>query len=1060
MSAWPNFEGAYIRTAAVEGRVIIEGEGLAGVTVTLTGGPGNDNYTKLTGDNGEYAFTELRPGDYQVSISGYDADDYEFASSAHDVSVELDETETVSFTGVLLRTSGISGRVSVEGMGIPDIAVTLSGAADATTMTDASGQYAFAGLAAGDYTVSIAVASAAYVFGSMSETRTVGDDDSQIVNFEGDHDTSASLSVMLFIDEASKNDMHDPGEDAFPSAAMLQALQAAGVQLPMLPVPVSLVGPAVNRMKSGALNLATGQITFSDLQAGSYQLQVGSIAALAAVPGLPAAAAALLQDFEYGGPAEGYAITIGVAETATHNVPVDITHTTVDFTVALKHGDDPGPELEGATVTLYRDAAGNTEIDSGETGADGTVAIRFARAGGTMVHAEVSADGYDVAAEGLQPVTWNPQSPMHAASNEADIVNLNVDVTVSGATVTTEHGGGDALAGWAISVMKGAAAVEEAPGMLGADGTVPFTATVGAGDLPVTYTFAVAEDQDDELDGGETYEGSDGMYMHDGLSLAGTQGAATIEVQYTSQTLKVYVYQERDQVHGYTGNVLGGDVRMSELVDLEVRQIGDNGLSRPFSSADWDAAANTEDDEMGGYTFAHLPAEADVVVLADAVDGYKLLDPYRLDTYRNINENGVMGGAFGEEGGYGHTVSLCPLTKTQPIGQDFGECGSFAVVSTHQVSGQVWKNGVRKSGTGFSTTSAADKRAAGTTVSLTPAEGKNLAGDAASFTAASSNDVETIIDERTHFDFGSMAAGVYDLGLPDGWRAMLGAVGSDTKLDGALSPLGADVQLDITPATGTLYGFVRGNDGFGLANVTVHVNGVTATTDDLGRYIVSGFDAVRKQVFVHTAREGFPNSATDSTNNDTENHPNPVPAFAANTVKPYNIDLAGANATLTVTGTITESGTAAPIKGVQIKVDGAAPLNAATSGGSKGKLVTGDDGTYTAIIPAKVHRQPQLHNGGEERLCLHTRVIPRPRPSRDERNRQLHRLQGCHDFGQGGRCGWRTHERRYGQGARRCSTRPNQSSRGFRNNHGDWDLQSRCGLGHLHDPSRGRGRRS
>ena len=100
--------------------------------VTLAGGPGNDSYTKTTGDNGEYAFTELRPGDYQVSISGYDPDDYEFASNSRDVSVELDETETVSFTGVLLRTSGISGRVSVGGMGLADVAVTLSGAADDT----------------------------------------------------------------------------------------------------------------------------------------------------------------------------------------------------------------------------------------------------------------------------------------------------------------------------------------------------------------------------------------------------------------------------------------------------------------------------------------------------------------------------------------------------------------------------------------------------------------------------------------------------------------------------------------------------------------------------------------------------------------------------------------------------------------------------------------------------------------------------------------------------------------------------------------------------------------
>ena len=99
MSAWRNFEGAYIRTAAVEGQVIIDGEGLPGVMVTLTGGPGNDNYTKLTGADGEYAFGELRPGDYQVSISGYDPDDFEFASTAQDVSVDLEETETVSFTG-------------------------------------------------------------------------------------------------------------------------------------------------------------------------------------------------------------------------------------------------------------------------------------------------------------------------------------------------------------------------------------------------------------------------------------------------------------------------------------------------------------------------------------------------------------------------------------------------------------------------------------------------------------------------------------------------------------------------------------------------------------------------------------------------------------------------------------------------------------------------------------------------------------------------------------------------------------------------------------------------
>ena len=95
------------------------------------------------------------------------------------------DTVTVTFTGVLLRTSGISGRVSVGGMGLGGITVTLSGAADASTMTDAGGQYSFAGLAAGDYTVSISGYGAQYTFATTSRTITLGNDASAIVNFEG-----------------------------------------------------------------------------------------------------------------------------------------------------------------------------------------------------------------------------------------------------------------------------------------------------------------------------------------------------------------------------------------------------------------------------------------------------------------------------------------------------------------------------------------------------------------------------------------------------------------------------------------------------------------------------------------------------------------------------------------------------------------------------------------------------------------------------------------------------------------------------------------------------------
>ncbi len=906
-----DFTGHFIRTSAVEGQVIIDGEGLAGVTVTLAGGPSDERHTMMTDADGMYRFEDLRPGDYTVAISDFDTRDYEFAATSQDVSVDLDETGTVSFTGVLLRTSGISGRVSVEGMGLGDIAVTLSGAADASTMTDAGGQYAFAGLAAGDYTVTIAVASDAYVFDSMSQDRTVGDDDSQIVNFEGAHARTASVGGQLFIDELDKNDMMDAGEHPLPAAG----------------VPVALVGPGVNDQRLSATG-ADGSFGFSGLRAGSYQLVVPIDAT--------AAAALAANDVAYGGPGTGYAFDLGVGERKMQAVPFDITHTTVNFSVSLRSGDEMGDALPGASVSLY--GANSAMVGSGMTGDDGSVSIKVARAmtSGNMVNAGVSAEGYSVA-DGMTAVSWDPQMFATAGSNDNDIVNLNVDVSISGATVDRgDYGGGEPLAGWALT--------GDGPDELGDDGTATFTTTVDA--VPASFSFAVADDQDDDLDGGEMYESSGGGYTHTGLSLAGNMDADPIVVTYTTQTLKVYVHEELDQVRGYTGNVGHSDARAHDLVDLEVRQASGNDGRRTsqISNDDWDARANSSG-SRGAYTFSHLPADMNVVVHATARDGYQLLDLHGLDTYRNLEENGVMGGAFGDMGGWGHTVSLCPLTETEPTGQDFDKCGSFAVVSLYDVTANVSKMRIRTSGAGFHSSDPSSTHQSGVTVSLTPVEGKNLAGVGGEFTTASSNDPTTDHDERRYYDFGTMAAGAYKLGLPGGWRSNAGS---------ALDPLAGDVALEVTPSTATLYGFVRNTDNAGLANVTVTVNGQTATTDNLGRYIVSGISRVRGQLFVNTARAGYPATRADSTNNaNTE-----VPTFEANTVKRWDFSLSGANNTVAITGTVTESGTGAGIKGVRIRVAGKDPLNGLPSGSKKGQLLTGDDGTYTAVVAVQPTNDP------------------------------------------------------------------------------------------------------
>ena len=910
-----DFTGHYIRTSAVEGQVVIEGEGLAGVTVTLSGGPADESYTMMTDADGMYRFEDLRPGDYTVSITDFDTRDYEFAATSQDVSVDLDETGTVSFTGVLLRTSGISGRVSVEGMGLDSVAVTLSGAADASTMTDASGQYAFAGLAAGDYTVTIAVESDAYVFDSMSQDRTVGDDESAIVNFEGAHATTASVSGMLFLDELDKNGAHDAGE---------HPLAHAGI-------PVALVGPGVNDQRLSATG-PDGTFMFPGLRAGSYQLVVPIDAAVAA--------ALAANDVAYAGPGTGYAFALGVGETRTQAVPFDITHTTVNFSVSLRHGDDEGDALPGAMVTL-------SSGQGGTTGDDGSVAIKVARAGveGNTVQASVSHEDY-AAGDEMTAVTWDPQMFTVDAENANDIVNLNVEVNVSGKTIETDRGGGVELGGWAIEVMSGDEAVEGAPGNLGADGTVSFEATVDADDLPVTYSFAVAEEQDDELDNGEEIAAEAVEHEHDGLSLAGAQDVA-IEASFATQTLMVYVYHEKDQVDGFTGTALGDDEMMSGVLDVEVRQAASGGRTRAISSEDWDAGENTSDKD-GVMTFAHLPSELDVVVTANANGNDVIIHGSdQLATYEDFDDNGIpnTSSVFGAQGGYHHTVELCPMQA------EGGDCATFGFIRTYTVDGQAWKN-VREmdSDDGFKAEDAQVGHP-GVMVSMEPVDGKNLEGEAA----------EPFTEEGNvkKFDFGRMADGGYSVGVPDGWMATAGMDGDELPEEFLLSGTLTDdedghLNIDVTPTTGFLYGIVENQDGVPAEGVIVDVNGVGSDpTDEYGRYIVEGFSKQKSPaaaVVVTVSGAGyamatFSSAATGSTK---------VPAFKANSPVEYDIDITGSGSAATFTGTVTAAG-GGGLSGVQIKVDGSSLLNPnAKSKGSKVDDIykTGADGAYTVMVEA------------------------------------------------------------------------------------------------------------
>ncbi|MXX34519.1 MAG: hypothetical protein F4Z50_07120, partial [Gemmatimonadetes bacterium] len=808
---------------------------------------------------------------------------------------------------ILLRTSGISGRVSVEGMGLDSVTVTLSGddlEEDMTSMTDASGQFAIAGLAEGDYSVAISDYDAvAYVFETTSMDVTLGDDDPQIVNFMGMHARTASISGKVYVDEAGKNDAYDEGENA---------LMAPGIAL-------ALVGPGILDRTLGATG-ADGSFSFGELRAGPYQLVVAN--ADAAGP-----------DHAYGGPAEGYGFNLGVGDEETQNIPFDITHTTVNFMVNLKAGAAIGDALPGATVSFFSDMAGEQKIGDSKSGDDGMASMPIARSAASnhTVYASVAAPAGDYDTDGaMQAVMWDAQMTMHAASNSSDITNTKADFSFSGATITTDFGGGVALGGWKISVTSGDSAVAGAPTALGADGSASFSETAAAGK---SYKVSVAADQANAMDGGEKYEATAVEYTHTGLKLPATMDAGTMEVTYTTQTLKVYVHNERDQVMGFTGNVLGGDVRMSGVLDIAIRHIErSSGRSRAFATTDKVRASSKD----GVYTFSNVPAAAQVIVQADVKTGQnvKLLGEDELDAYTDNADNGRMKGAFGDNGGYNHTVELCPL-MSRAEDQRHGECGSFAFVNTYHVHGQVWEYTVATDGAAGGFKAQAKTPYKGVVVSVDPVDGENLAGDSDSYTSGTDNKATKNFNEALFFDWERKASGEYKLSVSGGWVAKVGAPGEAVAFGNQLSPLGADLQIDVSPTTGYVYGTVTDSKGFRVEGATVSANGATATTDAFGRYRIRGFSGatinkVANRVGMTVTKAGFVQGKANI-------------AFAANAPAMQDFKLGGEAKTATVSGTVRSGGN--PVAGVTIMVNDTFPLGATKA------LKTGADGTYTALVP-------------------------------------------------------------------------------------------------------------
>jgi hypothetical protein len=133
----------------VEGVVSIEGAGLGGVEVQLSG------RSTTTDEAGGYRFPQVEYGSHTVSLSDYPAE-AEFESTSKIVVVtQRGQVVRADFRGSKKRNSTILGTVTADGAGVAGVTVSLSGPESRAMSSSEEGGYSFEDLSSGHYTVQI-----------------------------------------------------------------------------------------------------------------------------------------------------------------------------------------------------------------------------------------------------------------------------------------------------------------------------------------------------------------------------------------------------------------------------------------------------------------------------------------------------------------------------------------------------------------------------------------------------------------------------------------------------------------------------------------------------------------------------------------------------------------------------------------------------------------------------------------------------------------------------------------------------------------------------------------
>ncbi|MEM8828799.1 MAG: SdrD B-like domain-containing protein [Cyanobacteria bacterium P01_G01_bin.19] len=390
---------------------------LSGVTVTLKDSLGNTVATETTDSSGNYAFSDVTPGDYTIEetdLSGYssvsDADNDADATSDdatnsdpndNTLAVTLLPNETDSGNDFVDEQNGsISGSVTADTDNdndgddpISGVTITLRNASDdstvATTTTDGGGNYSFTDIAPGDYEV-VETNSSGYA--DVNELDSVNDGSNDGDNEAAGTNDDNILSVSLAGRESDTgNDFVDEQTGSISGTVSEDTVGGTGIA----GVTITLTNTDTSTVVGTTTTAANGAYSFTDLAPGNYQIDETDLGTYTSVSDVDSDDS---DDTNSSTNDNQLIVALSPGESDTANNFVDELETTsgtisgqvLEDTDGDEVGDTP---ISGVTITLWNSDR-TVVFDTTTTLADGTYTFSSVTTGTTYQLEETNNSGY------------------------------------------------------------------------------------------------------------------------------------------------------------------------------------------------------------------------------------------------------------------------------------------------------------------------------------------------------------------------------------------------------------------------------------------------------------------------------------------------------------------------------------------------------------------------------------------------------------------------------------------------------------------------------------------